>query len=906
MKFFTKQKFVRKILITLLVVIMFNFTMPIQSQADFGGKLFKPIFQLIAAIADVPIGLLQHAMLNTNNIIDSVTLDERDANAKKTATGAEGIWYASESDFKDDNKAKIKKKLFYAYNKESKDKIKTNSGLYDGLIDSDGWLWFDRDMDIPNMLYCPEYIFSNRIAMLDVNFINPNEYKESHGNDSKSVASSITGIIANWYKAFRNVAIVGLLSILVYIGIRILIGSTAQDKAKYKERLRDWVIGLCLLFVMHFIMAGVMLINETITYNLSKQLDDNMIYIELDNRDSVGTAGTSTVDSSYKAGYFKTNYMGYIRLLVQSHKSGDAFAYLIMYIALVIFTIMFTITYLKRVLYMAFFTVIAPLVAMTYPLDKLADGQAQGFNTWFREYMMNALIQPVHLVLYMVLMGNVMELSTKNPVYGIVALAFLIPAEKFIKKMFRFDKGETTSALGAVAGGALAMRGIKGASSLSKKLSSGKGAENNKIRTNDNAGNLGKRGKNPNLPSADAAIAREHENNTLNEGTSANRPRISLSGIEAPASWTPTTENGEPDRSRIIQQNNSAGNENNSNNIDGNNAIRTNNLEEGNNGGDINNSRDKNNQWRIVKGPSIVSNTPRQNDNAEAERIQPRIYNRNNQEPGQARPRIDIRNDQEREQSVNLPKESGRISRVLKASGKYMGRGVKRKVKNIPTTLKKGAKATPRFLLKNTGRIAGAAALGTIAAGAAVTSGDISKGASMVGAGALIGSGLGGTIGQKAANKVENTGASFKDVVRDSFYTKEERDDKELKRLEKFDKKWKKDENNIKYLREKGLNDEKAKAFLNDSNTQKFLDADVTDINMIYNARNMMDESEGKINIDGAVARARLAKNTSDAFKTNDTEQNSFKENMKSKNSKLKAEDLNSLVKDIIKIKERH
>ena len=889
MKIFTKKNFVRKIIITLLVVIMFNFTMPIQSQADFGGKLFKPIFQLIAAIADVPIGLLQHTMLNTNNIIDSVTLDERDINAKKTAKGEKGIWYATESDFKDEKIAKIKKKLFYAYNKEKKDEVKIKSGNYDGLIDSDGWFWFSREMDIPNILYCPEYIFSNRIAMLDVNFINPNEYKDANGDDNKSVASSITGIIANWYKAFRNVAIVGLLSILVYIGIRILIGATAQDKAKYKERLRDWIIGLCLLFIMHFIMAGVMLINETITYNLSKQLDDNMIYIELDNRDSVGTAGTSTIDSGMKASYFKTNYMGYIRLLVQSQKSGDAVAYLIMYIALVIFTIMFTITYLKRVLYMAFFTVIAPLVAMTYPLDKLADGHAQGFNTWFREYMMNALIQPIHLILYMVLMGNVMELSTKNPVYGIVALAFLIPAEKFIKKMFRFDKGETTSALGAVAGGALAMKGIKGASGLSKKLSSGKGGENNKIRTNDNTGDLGKRGRNPNLPSADSAIASEYEANSLNEGSSDSRPRISLQGIETPAGWGPTLNSGEPDRSRIIQQNINAGNEADSNNIDGNNAVRTTNLPDTNNGAETSDLEGANSQWRAVAGPSISPNMIRQNNNEKPEQVQEGNDN-----------------GQVRIQPVENIKQPGRMSRVLKASGKYMKRGVKRTAIKGAKTLGRGLKATPRFALKTAARGVGAISIGAVAAGAAVTSGDVSTGASMIGAGALIGSGLGGAVGGKVSDKIGNTSSNLKDVVRDSFYTKEERDRKELKQLEKFDKKWKKDENNIKYLREKGLNDERAKEFLNDSNTQRFLEADVTDINMIYNARKMMDESKGKINIDGAVARARLAKNTSDSFKVNDAEQNSFKENMKSKNSRLKAEDLNSLVKDIIKIKERH
>lgn len=874
MKIFTKKKFIQKIVIVIIIIMSFSAIMPTQSQAGFGGKLFDPIARLLAAIADVPIGLLQHSMLNTNNIIDSVMLDYNDRNV----TESKGEWHLEENEYKanlDRKEGKhISKELGYANNNDTKYK--------DGTISKDGWGLANRDAEVPNLLYCPEYIFANKIAMLDVDFINPEKYYDAYGDEMTSVTSTITPIIASWYKAFRNVAIVGLLSILVYIGIRILIGSTAQDKAKYKERLRDWIIGLCLLFIMHFIMAGVMMVNQTLTHTFSQELDNKKIYV------SVPDYKPEVFDGK-KPLYFQTNYMGYIRFMVQSASPGDAFAYLIMYIALVIFTIMFTITYLKRVLYMAFFTVIAPLVAMTYPLDKLADGHAQGFNTWFREYMMNALIQPIHLVLYMVLMGNVMELATNNPVYGIVALAFLIPAEKFIKKMFRFDKGETTSALGAVAGGALAMKGIKGASGLSKKLSSGKGGENNKIRTNDNTGDLGKRGRNPNLPSADSAIASEYEANSLNEGSSDSRPRISLQGIETPAGWGPTLNNGEPDRSRIIQQNINSGNEADSNNIDGNNAVRTTNLPDTNNGVETSDLEGANSQWRAVAGPSIPLNMIRQNNNEKPEQVQEGNDN-----------------GQVRIQPVENIKQPGRMSRVLKASGKYMKRGVKRTAIKGAKTLGRGLKATPRFALKTAARGVGAISIGAVAAGAAVTSGDVSTGASMIGAGALIGSGLGGAVGGKVSDKIGNTSSNLKDVVRDSFYTKEERDKKELKQLEKFDKKWKKDENNIKYLREKGLNDERAKAFLNDKNTQRFLEADVTDINMIYNARKMMDESKGKINIDGAVARARLAKNTSDSFKVNDAEQNSFKENMKSKNSRLKAEDLNSLVKDIIKIKERH
>ena len=77
--------------------------------------------------------------------------------------------------------------------------------------------------------------------------------------------------------------------------------------------------------------------------------------------------------------------------------------YNVIYVVLVIYTIIFCFTYLKRVIYMAFLTMIAPLICLTYPLDKIKDGQAQALSMWLREYIFNALLQPMHLIIYSLL-----------------------------------------------------------------------------------------------------------------------------------------------------------------------------------------------------------------------------------------------------------------------------------------------------------------------------------------------------------------------------------------------------------------------------------------------------------------------------------------------------------------------
>lgn len=74
---------------------------------------------------------------------------------------------------------------------------------------------------------------------------------------------------------------------------------------------------------------------------------------------------------------------------------------------------------------------------------------------WFKEYMFNVIIQPFHLLLYIVLVGTAITLATESLIYAVVAIYFVIPAEKLLRKFFGFDNAGTLSAAGSFAGGAL-------------------------------------------------------------------------------------------------------------------------------------------------------------------------------------------------------------------------------------------------------------------------------------------------------------------------------------------------------------------------------------------------------------------------------------------------------------------
>lgn len=453
MKNITKGSFLKKIVAILCIILVMAFTVPqrvLAADDDWGimGTLLKEIVKLIASVGDVGMAGLNTFMLGADGFT-SAMISKDDQNLNEGS----GSWLVEGLD--DANTPKV---TF------EEDEINASFlGMGDGY-------------QVPNMLFSPENIFANNIAALDVNFLHPNQYTSViEGDDkadaaSQSAAEDLREVISSWYISFRNIAIVGLLSVLIYLGIRIILSSTADDKAKYKESIKNWLVALCLVFIIHFIMSAILMLTDRATDLFATSVDNGFIV------DVEGQNGKT----------FKTNLTGLIRFQVQKSSAQEATAYTIMYMVLVFYTFRFTFMYFKRFLYTAFFTMIAPLVALTYPIDKAGDGKSQAFNMWFKEYTMNVIIQPVHLILYTVFVGSAMDLVEKNPIYAIVAIGFLIPAEKFIKKMFGLDKAESTDGFGSFAGGAIAMQALNSAKGLiGKGGGSGKASVGNSSSNSD-------------------------------------------------------------------------------------------------------------------------------------------------------------------------------------------------------------------------------------------------------------------------------------------------------------------------------------------------------------------------------------------------------------------------------------
>ena len=410
---------------------------------------------------------------------------------------------------------------------------------------------YTNDLELPETLYLPAYaispeeIFQGKILLFNVDFFgertkiyakgidkdgnevtalstddeamskidkvsyyyyettNENEETIEVKTSKQDIAADLSDTISRWYVAIRNIVLVLMMIVLLYIGIRMLLSTLANDKAKYRQMLMDWFMGVLLLFFMHYIMAFGVTIVQQLTNVISSSVDQNIYEVIIpgdengkmkdalnetdengnyvvpaevrvmavdENGNQLAPNGTEEISNNFSYLIYTTNLMGQLRLQAQLGNWGtESIGYSIAYFILVLMTAFFVLTYLKRVLYMAFLTLIAPIVSLTYPIDKINDGSAQGFNKWFREYVFNLLLQPLHLLLYYVLIASAFQLASTNIIYSLVAIGFMMPAEKLLRSFFGFQKSETAGAFGGVAGAAMVMSGLKSISSIGSK-----------------------------------------------------------------------------------------------------------------------------------------------------------------------------------------------------------------------------------------------------------------------------------------------------------------------------------------------------------------------------------------------------------------------------------------------------
>ena len=228
--------------------------------------------------------------------------------------------------------------------------------------------------------------------------------------DGSDVNSKLKQSVASWYNVTLRAAQVLSIVTLIYIGIRMAMASNPEDKVNYKKMFKNWMIGFVLLFTLHY---GIVIILKATNFFIS------------------------LIPESMLNNNFETEIIGKtINLFNTDENIWSILIYFITYVIIVGYEVYFFYKYFKRLLTMGFLVIIAPLITVTYPIDKADDGKAQAYTTWMKLFLSNAFMQAVHALMYTIFVFSASAIALKAPMIAIVFFIGIIKAEEVFNKLF--------------------------------------------------------------------------------------------------------------------------------------------------------------------------------------------------------------------------------------------------------------------------------------------------------------------------------------------------------------------------------------------------------------------------------------------------------------------------------------
>lgn len=297
-----------------------------------------------------------------------------------------------------------------------------------------------------------ENIVYNKIPILDINFFN----FESAGGavvDKDGIIYVIKENVAMWYYIFRIVAILIMLLVLIYLGIKMAITTVTEKKAVYKEMLISWIAGFILVFAISYIMYAIIHVNETFISWVIPKYED----------------GTEL--SLYET----------VRSKAYSLKASTGFAGMIMYIVLVYYSIRFIIMYFKRFLTVIILALLSPFMSVAYALEKVNKNGKGGeiYGNWFKDFLYSVIIQSIHALIYTIFIVIILKL-TEASLLGIllafIFLHFMVRMDPIMRRIFGLDgKNAGKIALGDIKVAKELFKHVTGKSSGPKKIASSYG-----------------------------------------------------------------------------------------------------------------------------------------------------------------------------------------------------------------------------------------------------------------------------------------------------------------------------------------------------------------------------------------------------------------------------------------------
>lgn len=263
-----------------------------------------------------------------------------------------------------------------------------------------------------------EDILYNRVPLLDINIFTGNiaggqELKED------SPLLMLREIISTWFVAFRQIAMMLMLIMLIYTGIRIALSTNAERKSDYKKSLMAWAVAFVLIFAIIYFILIVLNVNEFVV-SLCQRASEFLLGEETSIYDTIRTR-------AYE-----------LKISI----SGPA---TIMYMYLVYLMIRFLLIYIKRMFTSMILIIIAPLVAVKYSWDKQKGKGGTGLTQWMYDFAINAVLQSMHALLYTIFAIPAISIASESFASFVLACVFLnaiLKSEDTFIKILNFGKSK--------------------------------------------------------------------------------------------------------------------------------------------------------------------------------------------------------------------------------------------------------------------------------------------------------------------------------------------------------------------------------------------------------------------------------------------------------------------------------
>lgn len=246
--------------------------------------------------------------------------------------------------------------------------------------------------------------------------------------DSYPLSDYLKETIAAWYVFIKYFCLAIMFIVFLVLGIKAAISGVAEDKARFKEMLIYWIIGLLLLLMLDRIIYAVIYVEQLIVSKL-REIGQAIV------GDSTANQEISLYESARTKAYeikFSSGMLG-----------------LFMYIVLVYYTFKFFIIYIKRYLNVMILILVGPIIVVMYTFRRVFQGKGGIIGRWVKELLYNIFIQVVHAATYSILVGFSLSLSDNalsflGAILTFVAFFFMSKLDGIIRKIFNFVGGKST------------------------------------------------------------------------------------------------------------------------------------------------------------------------------------------------------------------------------------------------------------------------------------------------------------------------------------------------------------------------------------------------------------------------------------------------------------------------------